>query len=190
MRGRFVQCTRWLVAIAAFLMVWTGEVAGGEEADHPAGPHRPPAAGRWVGDHWTPYEPPDPETFGEGGQAYRIVRNDTLWDLAGRFFSDPYLWPHIWDANRYILDSHWIYPGDPLLIPGRPTVVTEVLPQVEPPAPAPDAEPAPEPDPETEEASGARSGPAASPARPEAPRPAPAPGPVAYADLTDLECLG
>jgi hypothetical protein len=31
-------------------------------------------------------------------------------------YGDPYLWPQLWEQNRYILDAHWIYPGDPLLI--------------------------------------------------------------------------
>jgi hypothetical protein len=55
-----------------------------------------------------------------------IVRGDTFWDLADLAYNDPYLWPYLWNENRYILDSHWIYPGDPLLIPGRPIVVREV----------------------------------------------------------------
>ena len=81
---------------------------------------RPPRNLKKVGDHWTPWDPP-PAAPG----AYIIVPGDTLWDLAARFYQDPYLWPQIWDENRYILDSHWIYPGDPLVIPGRPTVVPE-----------------------------------------------------------------
>jgi hypothetical protein len=28
-----------------------------------------------------------------------------------------YLWPKIWELNKYIANSHWIYPGDPLIIP-------------------------------------------------------------------------
>src|SRR5262249_21333417 len=36
---------------------------------------------------------------------------------------NPFLWPQIWEANQYITDSHWIYPGDPLLMPGKPTVI-------------------------------------------------------------------
>jgi hypothetical protein len=45
------------------------------------------------------------------------VEGDTLWDLAGRYFENPFLWPQLWDANRYVENPHLIYPGDPLRIP-------------------------------------------------------------------------
>jgi hypothetical protein len=80
----------------------------------------PPTNLKLVGDHWTPWDPPE-----AGPDAYIIQKGDTLWDLSGKWFGDPFLWPQIWDENRYILDSHWIYPGDPLVVPGRPTVVPE-----------------------------------------------------------------
>ena len=79
---------------------------------------RPPKNLKLVGDHWTPWDPPQPA---EG--AYVIQRGDTFWDLAGKWLGDPYLWPQVWDLNRYVLDSHWIYPGDPLNVPARPEVV-------------------------------------------------------------------
>jgi LysM domain len=106
----------------------------------------PPTGLHKVGDHWTPYEPPDPESFPEGAKIHVIVSGDTLWDLANTQFQDPYLWPQIWNENRYVLDSHWIYPGDPLLLPPSPTVVSEIVPataQSAPPLPpAPKSEPA------------------------------------------------
>jgi hypothetical protein len=70
-------------------------------------------------DHWTAWDPP-----AAGPDDYIIVKGDTLWDLAGQWLGDPYLWPQVWDENKYILDSHWIYPGDPLKRPGKPTVVS------------------------------------------------------------------
>jgi hypothetical protein len=81
---------------------------------------RPPKNLKKVGDHWTPWDPP-----AAGAGAYVIQSGDTLWDLAQRWLSDPYLWPQIWDENRYILDSHWIYPGDPLVVPAQLTVVPQ-----------------------------------------------------------------
>ncbi len=124
---------------------------GGSRAQVPLQPGStlPPKNLKKVGDHWTPYDPPDPESFPKDATLHIIVPGDTLWDLADLAFGNPYLWPQIWNENRYILDSHWIYPGDPLLLPARPTVVSEVVPQgqegappvelaVPPPAPAAD----------------------------------------------------
>jgi len=116
---------------------------------------RPPQNLKKVGDHWTPWDPPEPAPG-----AYIIQKGDTLWDLAGTWLGDPFLWPQIWDENRYVLDSHWIYPGDPLVIPGKPTVVgegetgeeEEAPPEVavvppEPSEPPPPVKPMPEPKP-------------------------------------------
>jgi hypothetical protein len=80
----------------------------------PAPAQSPPTDLHLVGDHWTAWDPPT--EFPEGVQVYTIVPGDTLWDLAQRHLGDPYLWPQIWERNRYILDAHWIYPGDPLLL--------------------------------------------------------------------------
>lgn len=75
---------------------------------------QPPRDLKLVGDHWTAWDPP--ATIAEGAEVHIIQRGDTLWDLAARFLSDPYLWPQIWERNQYILDAHWIYPGDPLVL--------------------------------------------------------------------------
>jgi hypothetical protein len=74
---------------------------------------RPPRELHRVGDHWTAWNPPPapPPT----AESYTIARGDTLWDLARRFYGNPYLWPQLWEKNQYILDAHWIYPGDPLV---------------------------------------------------------------------------
>ncbi len=85
---------------------------------------RPPTNLRQVGDHWTAWQPPT--EFPEGAQLYLIQSGDTLWDLAGRFYGNPYLWPQIWEQNRYILDAHWIYPGDPLVVGMEVTPVEEL----------------------------------------------------------------
>lgn len=74
---------------------------------------RPPQDLRLVGDHWTAWDPPVPPA---GAEVHVIARGDTLWALAARFYGDPYLWPQLWERNRYILDAHWIYPGDPLVL--------------------------------------------------------------------------
>lgn len=74
---------------------------------------RPPRDLHFVDGHWTAWNPPAPPP---GEQVHIIVRGDTLWDLAAKYYSDPYLWPQIWEKNQYILDAHWIYPGDPLVL--------------------------------------------------------------------------
>lgn len=78
-----------------------------------AAAERPPQDLHLVGDHWTAWDPPQPPA---GVQVHIIERGDTLWDLAARFYGNPYLWPQIWEKNQYILDAHWIYPGDPLVL--------------------------------------------------------------------------
>ncbi|HVT18896.1 MAG TPA: LysM peptidoglycan-binding domain-containing protein [Thermoanaerobaculia bacterium] len=76
------------------------------------GADRPPHNLHLEGDHWTAWNPPAPDA---GTQTYTIVRGDTLWDLARRYYGNPYLWPQLWEKNQYIRDAHWIYPGDPLV---------------------------------------------------------------------------
>ncbi len=82
---------------------------------------RPPKDLHKVGDHWTPYNPPDPGSFPAGSTVHIIVPGDTLWGLAAKSYGNGYLWPQLWEANTYITDAHWIYPGDPLLIVGERT---------------------------------------------------------------------
>lgn len=87
----------------------------------PAVAQQPPTDLHLVGDHWTAWDPPS--EIPEGATVHIIEPGDTLWDLAQHFYGDPYLWPQLWEGNQYILDAHWIYPGDPLLVDRELTVV-------------------------------------------------------------------
>jgi hypothetical protein len=68
-----------------------------------------------VAPHWSRNKYPD--SIPEGAAYYIVVRGDTLWDISQRFLGNAYLWPQVWDHNRYITDAHWIYPGDPVILP-------------------------------------------------------------------------
>src|SRR5262245_60803768 len=50
-------------------------------------------------------------------------QNDTRWDLASRYYHDPYKWPNIAQANPApnVKDPHWIYPNQILIIPSLET---------------------------------------------------------------------
>src|SRR5262245_6621086 len=62
-------------------------------------------------------------------ETHRVVTGETLWGLAQHYYTDPYKWPRIYEANREgIKDPHWIYPGQDLVIPD--VAATQVVQQV------------------------------------------------------------
>jgi hypothetical protein len=198
-----------IALIPAALLSLSPARAADPAAVQPERPTRPPKPLHWTGDHWTPYTPPDEKSFPPETRLHRIVKGDTLWDLAGTYLKDPYLWPKIWERNQYVLDSHWIYPGDPLVIPPLPVVVPEVAqgqptaPVAEAPAPLPEESELPpgiedeqaraleSPIPVVPENAPAPEAPTqVAEARPETePAPAPAPpAPLSAVHETDMEC--
>lgn len=78
-----------------------------------------------------------------------VVKGETLWALAERYYDDPFQWTRIYDANRAVIaDPNLIEPDQEFRIPGlapsqEPAVVGAVR-VVHPPSaqPEPDAEPA------------------------------------------------
>jgi hypothetical protein len=43
---------------------------------------------------------------------HTVRRGDTLWEISGRYYQNPYQWPKLWSFNPQIQNPHWIYPGD------------------------------------------------------------------------------
>lgn len=61
---------------------------------------------------------------------HTVVREDTLWDLAIRYYNSPWEWRTIYEANRDVVeDPHWIYPAEVLVIPGLPGQAAEPAPE-------------------------------------------------------------
>jgi hypothetical protein len=81
--------------------------------DAPAGLRTGPAT---IAPHWTK-NPSYPTSIPEGVAFHVVERGDTLWDISATYLKSPYLWPQIWDQNKHIRDAHWIYPGDPIVLP-------------------------------------------------------------------------
>jgi hypothetical protein len=57
---------------------------------------------------------------------YSVRRGDTLWDITGHFYGNPYDWPRVWSYNAEITNPHWIYPDQVvrLLAAGAPVTVS------------------------------------------------------------------
>jgi hypothetical protein len=98
-----------------------GALASAQEpAKAPAAAPAPETAGLKTGPatiapHWS--KNAYPTSVPEGAIYYIVERGDTLWDISKKYLANPYLWPQIWDQNKYVTDAHWIYPGDPLILP-------------------------------------------------------------------------
>jgi hypothetical protein len=57
-------------------------------------------------------EPKDVENF----EIRVVVAGDTLSGISREFLKDGKLWPQIWEQNEHIVNPHWIYPNDKILI--------------------------------------------------------------------------
>jgi len=112
---------RWVVPVL-LLVTATAALAQPQSSRPPRDLHR-------VGDHYTPYNPPDPTTYPAGAKTHEIKAGDTLWALAQQYYGNAYLWPQLWESNTWITDAHWIYPGDVLLVEGEAAAAAVVAKQ-------------------------------------------------------------
>jgi LysM domain len=84
-----------------------GKVIGGDA--QPA----PDPSRTYVGSGSGPtYDEPDVLYAGPTPELHVVRKGDTLWDICGFYFNDPWQWPKIWSYNPQITNPHWIYPGD------------------------------------------------------------------------------
>lgn len=72
-----------------------------------------------------PASPSDVPAASSEGAPYTIIKGDTLWDLSGKFYQDPWLWKRIWQANPYVVNPDLIYYDKTLVIPGAPTTASQ-----------------------------------------------------------------
>ena len=107
-----MDCVRRVVIVLLLLMTIPAMAAV------PKSSSRPPRDLHRVGDHWTAYNPPDSSTYPADARTHTIAAGETLWALAKQYYGSPYLWPQLWEANTWIRDARWIYPGDVLHVTG------------------------------------------------------------------------
>jgi hypothetical protein len=80
----------------------------------------------------------------ENFEVRTVIAGDTLWGISTDVLKDGKLWPQIWEQNEHIVNPHWIYPKDKILI--KPvTLITDAKPPAPPDQPAVTPEPTPAP---------------------------------------------
>src|SRR5262249_349880 len=82
------------------------------------------------------HEPANPEKF----DLHIVIKGETLSEISSDVLKNSRLWPQLWEQNEHIINPHWIYPQDKILV--KPVIpITEA----KPPEPEPDPDPDPEP---------------------------------------------
>ena len=74
------------------------------------------------------------------GLVHSVVKGDTLWDLSGQYLGSPWLWPDLWERNRFLTNPHYIYPGIDIVV--FPPPARQYAWEVREPVPAAQGQPA------------------------------------------------
>ena len=61
-----------------------------------------------------------PEGY-EEGLVHTVAQGDTLWDLSAKYLGSPWLWPELWERNRFLTNPHYIYPGIQVVVNPPPS---------------------------------------------------------------------
>lgn len=59
-------------------------------------------------------------------KTHQVKLGETLWDLAQRYFGDPWFWPELWSWNPHITNPHWLFPGNTVYLTKERTEKTSV----------------------------------------------------------------
>ena len=61
-----------------------------------------------------------------------VAKGETMWDLAEKYFGDPWFWPELWSWNPHITNPHWLFPGTVVNLTSRPEAAVEESATTEP----------------------------------------------------------
>ena len=78
-----------------------------------------------VAEHQSRWAYPKEINVPEGTQLHIVRTGDTFWGLASHYLGNARAWPQIWELNQWVKDSHWIYPGDPILVDGSKRAIAK-----------------------------------------------------------------
>src|SRR5678815_4291599 len=49
-------------------------------------------------------------------ETHVVLAGETLSEISAQVLKDSKLWPQLWEMNEHIVNPHWIYPNDKILI--------------------------------------------------------------------------
>lgn len=98
------------IAVLLSILVLTAGASFGADPSQPVAADTAAAAE-------VPAETAQPQT---GDVNHTVVKGDTLWDLSGRYYGDPWVWIKVWQVNKNIVsDPNLIYTDQVLVIPDK-----------------------------------------------------------------------